>query len=710
MTGDGVVQRHWWQTWPAMGASLALVAAMLIGGYATMTASIMATSLSGQCAAVAVDANGVGQGGAGYQVASFNIKGAGHSAASAGMAGHKADYAWSRRGPEVVRYVSAINPDLIGFQENGLLPGTNRRQIGTVQKAMVGYQWLYTDKPIPIAWRASAFTLKDHGRIHLSTIGVAGATTDRWAVWALLKATSDGSELLYINLHAQHMNLKGPAKARSVGWTHLVNALKTINPDNRVPMIMTGDFNARNDETRPVFQDHLVKLGAAGFVEAAATGTTIEPVARATSYNGWGDTIGGRWYYKAINRAQVSNHIDYVWTAGQARATTWQIYTGPSPTWKTIKGQQVPFASLMPSDHWPVIAKVLVGAGTPDQTSADAGDDPQLALQQQAGTSGGFGLPAYGQPRNQSLRTPAGPIPAPIKALYGAAAARYRLPWQLLAGIGMAETRHGANNATSSAGAQGLMQFMPATFAAYGVDGDGDGRTDIHSDADSVFAAANYLVASGARKGPDGVLDALWAYNHSTSYRNDVLFFAWSYLRDGGADMGGSTSGCSGAGQSLSTTATGVWADVISFALSKVGVYPYSWGGGGLDGPSYGTGDGAGISGFDCSSFVRFVVYQKTGVVLPRDSRSQAQYFQSRGVLTRTNDRLQLQAGDVVFFARGSTLGSIYHVAIVTKPGWIVEEPGNGRYVQHNPMERRMPGDIWGYARVDLTALKTTVN
>ena len=56
-----------------------------------------------------------------------------------------------------------------------------------------------------------------------------------------------------------------------------------------------------------------------------------------------------------------------------------------------------------------------------------------------------------------------------------AAAARYKVPWQLLAGIGMAETRHGRNNTTSSAGAQGLMQFMPGTFAAYGVDGNGDG-------------------------------------------------------------------------------------------------------------------------------------------------------------------------------------------------------------------------------------------
>jgi hypothetical protein len=74
------------------------------------------------------------------------------------------------------------------------------------------------------------------------------------------------------------------------------------------------------------------------------------------------------------------------------------------------------------------------------------------------------------------------------------------------------------------------MQFMPATFAAYGVDGDGDGRASIRSDADSsVFSAANYLTHSGVTKGPDGVRKALYAYNHATWYVNDVLHYAHAY-------------------------------------------------------------------------------------------------------------------------------------------------------------------------------------
>ena len=145
-----------------------------------------------------------------------------------------------------------------------------------------------------------------------------------------------------------------------------------------------------------------------------------------------------------------------------------------------------------------------------------------------AGLEGGIGfdLPAAGTPRLNSLSTPAAPIPASVKALYVGAGERYKIPWTLLAGVGMEETHHGAITATSSAGARGLMQFMPATFATYGVDGDGDGRASITNPADSIYSAANYLTATGVTKGPAGVRAALLAYNHATWYVNDVLHYA----------------------------------------------------------------------------------------------------------------------------------------------------------------------------------------
>ncbi|MGB3257518.1 MAG: peptidoglycan DD-metalloendopeptidase family protein, partial [Ornithinimicrobium sp.] len=166
-------------------------------------------------------------------------------------------------------------------------------------------------------------------------------------------------------------------------------------------------------------------------------------------------------------------------------------------------------------------------SGVPVAPSPAPGLVPELPEDGEGGI--GFELPAHGEPRQDSLHNPPLPIPPGVQALYEEAGAEYAIPWALLAGIGMVETAHGANTATSSAGARGLMQFMPATFAAHGIDGDGDGLADINNTADSVHSAANYLTASGVTRGEQGVREALFAYNHADWYVNDVLFYAHTY-------------------------------------------------------------------------------------------------------------------------------------------------------------------------------------
>nr|WP_184943248.1 lytic murein transglycosylase [Planomonospora venezuelensis] len=105
------------------------------------------------------------------------------------------------------------------------------------------------------------------------------------------------------------------------------------------------------------------------------------------------------------------------------------------------------------------------------------------------------------------------------------------LSWTVLAAIGQVESSHGRNNGPSSAGAQGPMQFMPATWKAYGVDGDGDGAADIWSPYDAVPSAANYLCANGAGRGGGKLEKAVWFYNHSWSYVRKVLSIAGAYAR-----------------------------------------------------------------------------------------------------------------------------------------------------------------------------------
>ena len=90
-------------------------------------------------------------------------------------------------------------------------------------------------------------------------------------------------------------------------------------------------------------------------------------------------------------------------------------------------------------------------------------------------------------------------------------------------GINEIETDYGRNLNVSSAGALGWMQFMPATWKAYGVDANRDGVKDPFNPVDAIFAAARYLKAAGAET---DLRKAVFAYNHADWYVDSVLMRA----------------------------------------------------------------------------------------------------------------------------------------------------------------------------------------
>ncbi|MGL5828959.1 MAG: lytic murein transglycosylase, partial [Angustibacter sp.] len=86
---------------------------------------------------------------------------------------------------------------------------------------------------------------------------------------------------------------------------------------------------------------------------------------------------------------------------------------------------------------------------------------------------------AAAEQRLASASVRAQAAPGDYFALYQAAALTCPgMDWTLLAAVGQVESGHGRNVGPSSAGAVGPMQFMPRTFAAYGVDGNRDGVKD----------------------------------------------------------------------------------------------------------------------------------------------------------------------------------------------------------------------------------------
>lgn len=110
--------------------------------------------------------------------------------------------------------------------------------------------------------------------------------------------------------------------------------------------------------------------------------------------------------------------------------------------------------------------------------------------------------------------------PEPVDVLmasYLEAEAAFGIPWRYLAAVNLVETGIGRIRGTSSAGAQGPMQFMPATWAAYG------GGGDIANTHDAIMGAARYLAANN---GATDIGNALYRYNHSDHYVLGVQLYA----------------------------------------------------------------------------------------------------------------------------------------------------------------------------------------
>lgn len=134
-------------------------------------------------------------------------------------------------------------------------------------------------------------------------------------------------------------------------------------------------------------------------------------------------------------------------------------------------------------------------------------------------------------------------VPAKLIPIYQEASSKYRLGVRgpsMLASINFNETSFGTNmNNTTGSGAMGWMMFMPETWAAYGVDGNGDGTKDPYNPWDAIFAAARYLRASGA---PGNWHDAVFAYNHAEWYVERVFEDAERFDGGGLAEVTSATS------------------------------------------------------------------------------------------------------------------------------------------------------------------------
>jgi hypothetical protein len=218
-------------------------------------------------------------------------------------------------------------------------------------------------------------------------------------------------------------------------------------------------------------------------------------------------------------------------------------------------------------------------------------------------------------------------VPANYVSWLAQAAQRYRLGpkgFAIVAAVHKVEsdfgrsTMSGVRSGTNSAGAQGPGQFLVSTWAAYGVDADGDGVRDPYGIPDSILATANLLHASGA---PQDWHGALFAYNHAEWYVQEVLEAADRF--------GAAPVTCESAigGEGLERVES-----VARWIESRH--LPYCWGGGHAAKPGPSGGEycwsaggeqvfGAGEDGLDCSGAVRWLLvlsgFKDTGPIVSGD-------------------------------------------------------------------------------------------
>lgn len=202
---------------------------------------------------------------------------------------------------------------------------------------------------------------------------------------------------------------------------------------------------------------------------------------------------------------------------------------------------------------------------------------------------------ASGCSGGESLGGLSAKVPKRLVPIYTGAAEHYHLGNRgpsVLAGINFVETSFGTNVATSSAGANGWMAFLPSSWAEWGVDANGDGVKDPYDAEDAIFSAANYLHDAGA---PGDWWGAIFAYNHAGWYVEKVQRYARQFASGDSVQFEGSACAAAATAPNEAVARMVAEADRLSALRPQS---EYVWGGSHVQSPTPANGP------FDCSSAV----------------------------------------------------------------------------------------------------------
>jgi hypothetical protein len=217
-------------------------------------------------------------------------------------------------------------------------------------------------------------------------------------------------------------------------------------------------------------------------------------------------------HISTIPVAQPIREYLYVAKKGDPLTGLAQYYYGSSEYWTTLWNDNPSLVNpsvmstqtrlkiraqspiLIENIHKDLMARLLEKADNPPL-------DPHLAFSEAQNSQVIGGIPPSPSSKEEvSQQQPPTNAHSKFDAVYQAAGNQFGVPWQVLYGLHLTETglRDGAIASGYGPGPQGPMQFMPGTFNAYAIDGNGDGSTDINNAVDAIYTAANYLAKHGS--------------------------------------------------------------------------------------------------------------------------------------------------------------------------------------------------------------------
>ena len=178
---------------------------------------------------------------------------------------------WENRKAATPAMLADCAPDVFGVQE------AFDFQLDYIEQTSPAYKWVGVGRDdgktkgeyMAVFYNAEKIELLDWGTYWLSETPEVpsrgwDAACRRTATWTLLKIKENGKKFWFVNTHLDHVG----KQARANGLQLIVDRIDGMNTQEKLPMVLTGDFNVTPDDPCLVELDKRMKSARAFAIQS----------------------------------------------------------------------------------------------------------------------------------------------------------------------------------------------------------------------------------------------------------------------------------------------------------------------------------------------------------------------------------------------------------------------------------------------------------